>query len=52
MLVKVKSAMAKIAIEGFDKEDCLGIAGGNVLHGAGVKQLQPDGVQRIDGVVA
>jgi hypothetical protein len=31
MLVKVKSAVAKIAIEGLDEEDSLGIAGGNVL---------------------
>jgi hypothetical protein len=33
MLVKVKSAVAKIAIEGLNEEDSLGIAGGNVLDG-------------------
>jgi hypothetical protein len=52
MLVKVKSPVAKIAIEGFDEEDGLGIAGWNVLYSVRVKQLQPDGVQGIDRVVA
>jgi hypothetical protein len=52
MLMKVKSAVAKIAIEGLDEENGLGIAGRNVLYGVCVEQLQPDGVKRIDGVVA
>jgi hypothetical protein len=51
MLVKVKSAVAKIAIEGLDEENGLGIAGWNVLYCIRVKQLQPDGVQGIDRVV-
>jgi hypothetical protein len=33
MLVKVERAVAKIAIESLDEEDCLGILGGNVLYG-------------------
>jgi hypothetical protein len=52
MLVKVKSPVAKIAIEGLDEENSLGIAGRNVLYGVRVKQLQPDGVQGIDRLVA
>jgi hypothetical protein len=52
MLVKVKSPVAKIAIEGLDEENGFGITGRNVLYGVCVEQLQPDGVQRIDGVVA
>jgi hypothetical protein len=52
MLVKVKSAVAKISIEGLNEENCLGVAGGNVLDGVCVEQLQPDRVERIDRVVA
>jgi hypothetical protein len=52
MLVKVKCAVAQIAIEGLDEENGLGVAGRNVLNGVCVEQLQPDGIQRIDGVVA
>jgi hypothetical protein len=52
MLVKVKSPVAKIAIEGLDEEDGLGIAGRNILYGVRVKQLQPYGVQGIDRIVA
>jgi hypothetical protein len=52
MLVKVKSPVAKIAIEGFDEEDCLGVPGGYIFHSAGVQEFQPDRVQRIDGIVA
>jgi hypothetical protein len=52
MLVKVKSPVAKIAIEGLDEEDCLGVPGGYILDGVRVQKFQPDGVQRIDGIVA
>jgi hypothetical protein len=52
MLVKVKSPMTKVAIEGLDEENGFRIAGRNVLYGVCVEQLQPDGVQRIDRVVA
>ena len=52
MLVKVESPVAKIAIEGLDEENGFGITGRNVLYGVCVEKLQPDGVQRIDGVVA
>ena len=51
MLVKVKSPVAKITIEGLDEEDGLGIAGRNILYGVRVKQLQPDGIQGVDRVV-
>jgi hypothetical protein len=42
----------QIAIEGLDEEDRLRVLGRNVLYGIRVQQLQPDGVQRVDGIVA
>jgi hypothetical protein len=52
MLVKVKSPVTQIAIEGFNKKDGLRILGGNILHNIRVQELQPYRVQRIYGVVA
>jgi hypothetical protein len=52
MLVKVKSPVAQIPIEGLDEEDRLRILGGDILHDVRVQKLQPDRVQGIDGIVA
>lgn len=52
MLVKMKCSMAKIAVKGLDEEDCLGIFGRDILNRLRVQQLQTDGIQRIDGVIA
>jgi len=52
MLMKVKSSVTEITIEGLDEEDGLGIAGRNILYGVRVKQFQSDGVQGIDRIVA
>jgi hypothetical protein len=52
MLMKVKSPVAKIAIEGLDEKDCLGVPGGDILHDVRIQELQPDRIQGIDGIVA
>ena len=44
--------MAKIAVEGFNEEDCLRIFGRHVFDSFRVQQLQSDGVQWVDGLVA
>jgi hypothetical protein len=51
MLVEVESSVSKIAVEGFNEEDRLRVLGGHVLNGFRVQQLQPDGVQWVDGVI-
>lgn len=52
MFVKVESPVTQIAIEGLDEKDGLRILGGDILHDVRVQELQPDRVQRIDGIIA
>lgn len=52
MLMKVKGAMAQIAVKGHDKEDCLGVGGSDGLSLAGIGQSETDGVEGMLRVVA
>jgi len=52
VLVEVKGAVAQVAIEGHDEEDCLGIGGGNGLDLAGFGERETNGVEGMLRVVA
>jgi hypothetical protein len=52
MLMKMKSSVTKIPVEGLDEEDRLRVLGGNIFHCPGVQQLQSNGIKRVHRIVA